>query len=583
MSNIMASLISNKYEFFVRSITLIMFIMINRKSCLRISSVWTYAYCILMLFFFACSPQHVESERPEAEISEEKLREHISILASDEFEGRKPFSAGEEKTVTYLEEQFRSMGLEPGNGDSYLQAVPLVEIDAVPTTSLMIKSGQEELKLSYRDEFVALTRRVTDQIEVKDSELVFCGFGIVAPEYDWNDYKGIDMKGKTAVVLVNDPGFGTQDSTFFKGNTMTYYGRWTYKYEEAARQGAEGVIIVHNTAPASYPWGVVRSSWTGKALYLQPEDNNMSRCAFEGWIDMASAQKIFEMAGIDNYLGMARQADFKPVSLGMTASLSMQVEHTSATSQNVVAKLTGSEYPDEYIIYSAHWDHLGINEPVEGDSIYNGALDNASGVAVMLEIANAFTQLEQKPERSIIFLAVTAEEQGLLGSAFYADHPIYPLDKTVANINMDGIWFLGPMKDLTVVGYGQSELDEYAEAAAKAQGRYIIPDPQPEKGYFFRSDHFNFAKVGVPALYASGESEQMEKGVAWTKEQNTAWTQKHYHQPSDEYIPEEWNFEGMVLDGELLFNIGYRLANERNFPQWKSGSEFKAAREASLK
>lgn len=537
----------------------------------------------ILLSFFACNPPQAESVAPEVEINEAKLREHISTLASDEFEGRMPFSAGEEKTVAYLEEQFKSMGLEPGNGESYLQAVPLVEIDAVPTTDLIIKSDQEELQLNYRDEFVALTRRVTDQIEVKDSELVFCGFGIVAPEYGWNDYEGIDMKGKTAVVLVNDPGFGTQDSTFFKGNTMTYYGRWTYKYEEAARQGAEGVIIVHNTAPAGYPWGVVRSSWTGEALYLQPEDNNRSRCAFEGWIDIASAQKIFQMAGIENYLGMARQADFKPVNLGMTASLSMEVDYELATSQNVIAKLTGSEHPDEYIIYSAHWDHIGINEPVEGDSIYNGALDNASGVAVMLEIANAFSQLEQKPERSVIFLAVTAEEQGLLGSAFYADNPIYPLNKTVANINMDGIWFLGPMKDLTVVGYGQSELDEYAEAAAQAQGRYIIPDPQPEKGYFFRSDHFSFAKVGIPALYASGESEQMEKGKEWTKEQNTAWTQKHYHQPSDEYIPEEWNFEGMVLDGKLLFNIGYRLANERNFPQWKSGSEFKAAREASLK
>ncbi len=536
----------------------------------------------IMLCLMACKPSDEASDQPKVSIQPEHLKKHISTLASDEFEGRMPFSNGEKKTVDYLEEQFQGMGLEAGNGDSYLQAVPLVEINAVPTSNLVIRSGQEALDFTYRDEFVALTRRVTDAIEVKDSELVFCGFGIVAPEYGWNDYDGIDMKGKTAVVLVNDPGFGTEDSTFFKGNTMTYYGRWTYKYEEAARQGAEGVIIVHNTAPAGYPWGVVRSSWTGKALYLQPEDNNMSRCAFEGWIDMGAAKEIFEAAGIKNYLGMARQKDFKPLALDMTVSLAMEVEYKLATSQNVVAKLSGSKYPDEYIIYSAHWDHIGINEAVEGDSIYNGALDNASGVAVMLEIANAFSQLEQKPERSVIFLAVTAEEQGLLGSAYYADHPIYPLDKTVANINMDGIWFLGPMKDLTVVGYGQSELDEYAEAAANAQGRYIKPDPQPEKGYFFRSDHFNFAKVGVPALYASGESEQLEKGEAWTKEQNTAWTQKHYHQPSDEYLPDEWNFEGMVLDGELLFSIGYRLANERNFPQWKSGSEFKAAREAYM-
>lgn len=539
-----------------------------------------------MLLVFSCNSSNTSSEEVstamDVNISTENLKKHVSTLASDEFEGRMPFSEGEEKTVAYLTEQFQQMGLEPGNGESYLQAVPLVEIDAIPSSDLLIEGGDEPMRLTYRNDFVALTRRVTDEIEVKDSELVFCGFGIVAPEYNWNDYEGMDMKGKTAVVLVNDPGFGGEDSTFFKGNTMTYYGRWTYKYEEAARQGAEGVIIIHNTAPAGYPWGVVRSSWTGKALYLQPDDNNMSRCAFEGWVDIASAQKLFEMADIKNYLGMARQPGFKPVPMGMSASLSMDVAHKSATSQNVIAKLEGSEYPDEYVIYTAHWDHIGINEAVEGDSIYNGALDNASGVSVMLEIANAFSKLDEKPERSIIFLAVTAEEQGLLGSAYYADHPIYPLDKTVANINMDGIWFLGPMKDVTVVGYGQSELDEYVEAAAQAQNRYIIPDPQPEKGYFFRSDHFNFAKVGVPALYVSGESEQMEKGKTWTKEQNTAWTQKHYHQPSDEYLPEEWNFEGMVLDAKLLFNVGYRLANERNFPEWKRGSEFKSAREAYM-
>lgn len=544
-------------------------------------------YVFLSFLLYACSGTGDESygkiQYVDADMSVEHIRKHIATLASDEFEGRMPFSAGEEKTVNYLEEQFKAMGLEPGNGNSYNQAVPLVEIDAITDGKLSIKSDDKVINLTYRDEFVALTRRVTDRVEVKDSELVFCGFGIVAPEYGWNDYEGIDMTGKTAVVLVNDPGFGTEDSTLFKGNTMTYYGRWTYKYEEAARQGAEGVIIIHNTAPAGYPWGVVRSSWTGKALYLQADDNNMSRCAFEGWIDIASAQSLFEMAGIKNYLGMARQADFEPISLGMTASLSLDIAHKSATSQNVVAKLTGSQHPDEYVIYTAHWDHIGVNEPVEGDSIYNGALDNASGVAVMLEIADAYSKLEPKPERSVVFLAVTAEEQGLLGSAYYADHPIYPLNKTVANINMDGIWFLGPMKDVTVVGYGQSEMDDYVAEVAQSQGRYIIPDPQPEKGYFFRSDHFNFARVGVPALYASGESEQAEKGKEWTKDQNTEWTQKHYHQPSDEYIADEWNFDGMVLDAKLLFNIGYKLTNERYFPEWKPGSEFKSARDAYMK
>lgn len=540
--------------------------------------------CWFLLIITSCqTKEQASTDKVENAIDADDLRLHISTLASDEFEGRMPFSEGEEKTVNYLTEQFKAMGLAPGNGESYIQDVPLVSIDARPTGPMTIAGNEEELQLDFREEYVALTRRITEQIGVNDSELVFCGFGIVAPEYDWNDYEGIDMTGKTVVVLVNDPGFGTEDSTFFKGNTMTYYGRWTYKYEEAARQGAEGVIIVHNTAPAGYPWGVVRSSWTGEALYLQPEDNNMSRCAFEGWIDYGSARKLFEMAGMEsNILGMAREPGFKPVPMGLSASLSLEVDYEMATSQNVIAMQEGSERPDEYIIYTAHWDHIGINEAVDGDSIYNGALDNASGTAVMLEIAEAFSQMEEKPNRSVLFLAVTAEEQGLLGSAYYADNPIYPLDKTVANINMDGIWFLGPMKDLTIVGYGQSELDEYAEAAAEAQGRYIIPDPQPEKGYFFRSDHFNFARVGVPALYASGESEQVEKGKEWTKEQNTAWTQQHYHQPSDEYIADEWNFEGMVDDAKLLFAVGKRIANEETYPKWKPGSEFKAIRESYM-
>jgi Zn-dependent M28 family amino/carboxypeptidase len=557
--------------------------MIHKTTAFIDHKITLYAvFAAMMMVTFSCQPTEETSVDGASYINQDEIRNHLVTLASDEFEGRMPFSAGEEKTVNYLQEQFEAMGLEPGNGNSYLQAVPLVSIDARPTGDMIIKGKGQQLDLGFREDYVALTRRVTERVDVQDSELVFCGFGIVAPEYDWNDYEGIDMQGKTAVVLVNDPGFGTDDSTFFKGNTMTYYGRWTYKYEEAARQGAEGVIIVHNTAPAGYPWGVVRSSWTGEALYLQTEDNNASRCAFEGWISTESARSIFDLAGISNYLGQAREAGFKPIPMGINASLSMEVDYKKATSQNVIAKVSGSERPDEYIIYTAHWDHIGVNEPVEGDSIYNGALDNASGTAVMLEIADAFSKMQPKPERSVIFLAVTAEEQGLLGSEYYAENPIYPLDKTVANINMDGIWFLGPMKDLTIVGYGQSELDEYAEAAALEQGRYIIPDPQPEKGYFFRSDHFNFARVGVPALYASGESEQTEKGREWTKDRNAAWVQQNYHQPSDEYVAEEWNFEGMVNDARLLYGIGKRLANETSFPEWKPGSEFKAARDAYM-
>nr|WKN36934.1 M28 family metallopeptidase [Tunicatimonas sp. TK19036] len=533
----------------------------------------------------SCQPNSdqaaVESTLEQA-ITEQDLRDHVRTLASDEFEGRKPFTVGEEKTINYLENEFRNMGLEPGNGDSYLQAVPLVEIDAMPEQTMTLQGSGKEVNLTFREDFVALTRRVTDHIEVKNSELVFCGFGIVAPEYNWNDYEGIDMQGKTAVVLVNDPGFGTEDSTLFKGNTMTYYGRWTYKYEEAARQGAEGVIIIHNTAPAGYAWNVVQSSWTGKTLYLQSEDNNQSRCAFEGWITQGAARELMQMANIKDYLGQARQADFKPMPMGITLDLSMDVSYQKSTSQNVIAKLTGSKRPNEYVIYTAHWDHIGVGKPIEGDSIYNGALDNASGTAVLLEIANAFTQLPEKPERSVLFLAVTAEEQGLLGSEYYAENPIYPLNQTVADINMDGINFRGEMKDLTIVGFGQSELDDYAEAVAEEQGRYVMPDPNAEKGYFFRSDHFSFAKVGVPALYASGEYEQKEKGVEWTQEQSDEWTSKHYHQPSDEYLEDEWDVTGMIQDAQLLFKVGYRLSNEDTFPEWKPGSEFKSIRESYM-
>ena len=537
---------------------------------------------LLLLIVSACQSSSSKSPALGQLIDSTRIEKHIEQLASDEFQGRKPSTAGEEKTVAYLKEKLVAMGLEPGNGESFFQEVPLVEIDAVPDSMITLHRDDQSRKLRYREDFVALTRRVTERIEVQKSELVFCGFGIVAPEYGWDDYADTDMTGKTAVVLVNDPGFGTSDSAQFKGNTMTYYGRWTYKYEEAARQGAEGVLIVHNTAPAGYPWSVVQSSWSGSALYLRSEDDNQSRCAFEGWISQGAARELFEMAEIKNYLGQARTLGFRPIPMNTSIDLTLKVTTQPSTSRNVIAQLVGSSQPDEYVIYSAHWDHLGIGKPIDGDSIYNGALDNATGTAVLLEIAHAYSELPKKPARSIAFLFVTAEEQGLLGSEYYAQHPVYPLAKTVANINMDGIQFRGPMKDLTIVGYGQSELDDYALQAAKLQDRYVKPDPNAEKGYFFRSDHFSFAKVGVPALYASGEHEQAVKGVEWTKSQSDAWIQENYHQPSDEYVPGKWMFGGMVKDAQLLFGVGYTLSNETHFPRWKEGSEFKAAREAYL-
>jgi len=429
---------------------------------------------------------------------------------------------------------------------------------------------------------MAFTTQRVDEVTVENSDLVFVGYGIVASEYDWNDFEGIDVKGKTIVVLVNDPGFSSADSAFFKGRTMTYYGRWTYKFEEAARQGAEAILIIHQTAPAAYPWAVVRNSNQGAMMNLESTDNNLSRSKIEGWITYDAGKKIFEAAGLDyqKTLRSAGARGFKPLELGQTMSLSLRNTIRRSKSNNVVALYEGTERADEYIIYTAHWDHLGIGAPDEsGDSIYNGAMDNASGMGVLLEIADSFVNLPERPKRSVVFLAVTAEEQGLLGSAFYAKNPIYPINKTVANINMDSMKPFGKMRDLMVVGFGQSEMEDYAAVAAKEQGRYIFPNPHPERGTFFRSDHFNFAKVGVPALYAKGAYEHWEKGVEWVEEQENNYIRTSYHQPADQLDLDYWDLQGMLDDAVLLFNVGYQLSIEDTFPQWKEGSEFKSIRE----
>ncbi len=525
---------------------------------------------------FACQ---TKTESSSSEISEASLKTHIEVLASDDFEGRKPFTEGEIKTVNYLVDQFKAYGLEPGNGDSYTQDVPLVELTATPSETMVIEGNGNKVELQVLDEFVAYTERVVEQTSINASELVFAGYGVVAPEYNWNDYEGLDVNGKTVVVLVNDPGFASGDSTFFKGETMTYYGRWTYKYEEAARQGAAGCLIIHETVPAGYGWSVVRNSWSGASLYLDQTGGSYQPDIL-GWITRDAAIKIFEASDVDmkNYAVKSRSEDFQAISLGLNASVSVSNEIKRDQSRNVIAKISGSERPDEYIIYSAHWDHLGIGPEIDGDSIYNGAHDNASGTATMLGIAEAMANMPQ-PKRSIVFLAVTAEEQGLLGSKHYAQNPIYAPAQTVANINMDGITAWGPMKDLTVVGYGQSELEDIAEEVASKQGRYIIPDPDPGKGYFFRSDHFQFAKVGIPALYASGSYEHMTKGVDYVDSLNKVYLSSQYHRPQDEYNPDSWTFDGMALDGALLMEVGLKVANSADWPEWKEGSEFKAIRE----
>ncbi len=516
-------------------------------------------------------------------ISADDLLADVQTLSSDEFGGRAPASPGEEETINFLRVEFEKLGLAPGNGSSFFQEVPLVQMTADPGATLVVRGDGSRSSFGYGDEYIAWTKRVVQSAAISSSELVFVGYGIVAPEYDWNDYDGLDVAGKTVVVLVNDPGFATQDAALFNGNAMTYYGRWTYKYEEAARQGAAGAFIVHETEPAAYPWAVVEGSWSGPQFALVAEDDNMSRVAVEGWWTLETARSIFAQAGVDydSLKALATRSDFNAVPLGLRASLTLQNEIARSTSRNVLAVLPGTDRTDEYFVYMAHWDHFGTDPSLEGDQIFNGALDNATGTAALIELAEAFVSLETRPSRSIMFLAVTAEEFGLLGSAHYAQNPTHPLDETVAALNMDGLNILGRMNDISVVGYGNSELDAYLEEAAARQGRVVRPDPEPEAGYYYRSDHFNFAKVGVPALYPGSGVDHVEHGEGWAKEKRDEYTAQHYHKPSDEYRP-DWDLSGAIDDLRLFFEVGYRIANESTFPNWRDGTEFKAVRDAMM-
>jgi len=514
-------------------------------------------------------------------ISEDGLIPHIQTLSSDEFQGRSPSSPGEEKTLDYLQDQFKQLGLHPGNGESYLQEVPLVKMASDHDEIMKISGEKTSLELQYKNDMVANTRRMVESVALEDSELVFAGYGIVAPEYDWNDYENLDVEGKTVIVLVNDPGYATEDPELFTGEAMTYYGRWTYKCEEAARQGAAGVLIVHETGPAGYPWEVVRNSFSGPQFYMESEDKNMSRPVIEGWITTETAERLFQEAGLE-FPTMKRRAlaeDFAAPSLGLTVSYSIRNTIEHSVSHNVMAVLPGAEQPEEYVIYSAHWDHFGVDE--EG-RIYNGARDNATGLAAMLEIARAYTELPEPPKRSILFLPVTAEERGLLGSEYYGTHPVKPLDRSVAAINMDALNIWGPTRDITVIGYGNSELDEYVDAVAEQQGRYVRPDPEPEKGRFYRMDHFSFAKEGLPALATEHGVDHAEHGEDWMIERIDEWTEENYHKPSDMFDADEWDLSGAVDDTRMYFQVGYELANTETFPNWREGTEFKAKRDAML-
>jgi Zn-dependent M28 family amino/carboxypeptidase len=512
---------------------------------------------------------------------------HTRKLSSDQFEGRAPGTKGEELTVRYLADQFQAAGLKPANTDgSYYQPVPLVGITPTPAPLVFRKGGQEQT-LRWKDDVVAWTKHVAPSASLRDSELVFVGYGVIAPEFNWDDYKDVDVKGKTIVVLVNDPPVPDPanpdqlDPKTFGGKAMTYYGRWTYKYEMGAQKGAAGVLIVHETEPAGYGFNVVQGK-TGEQFDLVTPDKNMSRAAIEGWITLDSARTLFKSAGQD-FDALKKQAatrDFKPVPLGYTASMTITNKLRTINSRNVIAKLDGSdpELKSQYVVYSAHWDHFGKN----ADGIFHGAEDDALGCAALIEMGRAFTKLPAPPRRSILFLAVTAEEQGLLGSQYYATMPIYPLAKTVADINMDSWNTHGRTRDMTLTGYGASDLDDYARDAAAEQGRIVHGDAEPEKGFYYRSDHFNFAKQGVPALDMAGGVEYLGKPKEFSEQVRKEWTEKRYHTPLDVVMP-DWDLNGMREDLRVLFAVGQRVAQADKIPEWKPGNEFKAKRDAMLK
>jgi Zn-dependent M28 family amino/carboxypeptidase len=517
-------------------------------------------------------------------VSAQTIREHTRILSSDAYEGRAPATPAEDKTIAYISEQMKKAGLEPANQGSWFQEVPTVEIEVNPKTQLRI-SGKASLNLSYGDQMIVTTKHQQPVVSVQNAELVFVGYGVNAPEAQWNDYAGLNMRGKIAVVMVNDPGFSIDDAKLFRGKEMTYYGRWTYKYEEAMRQGAAGVLILHDTKAASYPWPVVYNSWGGPQLDIDNAVENAKHAKFEGWVSAASAQKLFEGAALD-YAKLQRDASvrgFKAIPMGLFGSVSMNTTVRKALSHNVVGILKGSKRADEAVMLTAHWDHLGrCPADPDGDNICNGAIDNASGIGGLLAVAEAFSQSKTKPQRSVVFAAWTLEESGLLGSSWYAEHPLVPLNKTVAGLNMDSLNLFGRAKNVVVIGAGKSELEPILAKYSKAQNRVIELEDRPEAGYFFRSDHFPLAKVGVPMLYADGGTNLIGKPAGTGKTLADAYTANSYHKPSDEYS-DALSFDGAAEDVSLFMQVLQDIANSTRWPNWYPSAEFRAARDASLK
>ena len=518
------------------------------------------------------------------EISAEDFAAHIRVLASDDFGGRQPGSDGEEKTVAYLRDQFQRLGLEPGNGNSYFQTVPMIETRAdAARTTMSVSAAGKPLALRFGQDMVLGTRRGLPEISLADAPMVFVGYGVNAPEAGWNDYEGVDVKGKVVVMLVNDPGFHHGDESLFEGRRMTYYGRWTYKFEEAARQGAAGAIIVHDTPGAGYGWEVVKNSWSGAQFDLLPVDEPAPRLPMQGWVTGESANAVFADAGLDfiKLRDAAGKRGFRAVPLpGSRFDASVHSSVRQSQSRNVVARLRGSKRPDEAIVYMAHWDHLGTHAEETGDNIYNGAIDNATGVAGVLEIAEQFTVQSPKPERSLLFLMVTLEESGLLGSAYYAVHPVLPLKDTVAVVNIDALPVVGMTKDMIVVGLGNSELEDVLKPISDKQGRYLVPESAPEKGTFFRSDHFSFAKAGVPALYIKGGVDHADKGKEYGLSMLDDYTKNRYHSGADNFDP-DWDLRGIVQDLNAMYLVGRTLSVGQSWPNYREGNAFRAIREQS--
>ena len=558
------------------------------------SSAVVKVFCALALasIGFGCARRPSSPERALGSISGDRLLADIRTLSSDEFEGRGPGSKGEELTIRYLQDQFRNAGLEPGNPDgTYLQAVRLAGITADPQMKLSFSGHGHSLVPKFPSDFVAWTKRVVDTSAV-DADMIFAGYGVQAPEFNWDDFKGMDVRGKVLVVLINDPPVpdpqnpGQLDPKTFGGKAMTYYGRWTYKFEKAAEMGAAGCLIVHQTERAGYPWEVVRDSWSSEQFDLESPDKNMKRLPLEGWVTQDTAGKLLRSAGFDlaKLTASAATRDFRPVPLGLRAKITIHNKLHTIDSHNVIARLTGSDpkLKDSYVVYTAHWDHFGVGPEVNGDRIYHGAVDNASGTAALLEIARAYKRLETPPRRSILFLSVTAEEQGLLGSRYYAEHPLYPLARTAMDINMDTMNVHGRTRDIVMIGMGNSTLDELVADVAREQGRTVKPDPESEKGTFYRSDHFSFSKEGVPAFDPDRGVDFIGKPEGWGLEQRRKYTAENYHKPSDK-IQSDWDMSGAIQDAQLYFLVGDRVANSDLMPEWKPGTEFKAKRDATLR